>query len=497
METEAARTSPSPVVDLTPVWVKRSPPWIVSGVLHLLLILLATTMVFSETPARAFEARIKPSPRTLTEWKDPALPPSVVEAPDIPHDVIRPDPVVEIDDPEPVPPKGKPDMRANRNTNNDTGPDFVFGLGGIPSGQYGTPLGEGRARGSGSDGKRKILLDRGLDWLAAHQSPDGSWDCDGFQEHCKKNECSGTGFEGYEVGVTGLALLAYAGVGQTPWYGRHRNAIRKAVRWLASQQDKDGAIGRNDSEGWMYNHAIATMALCEIRAMAGAHAHTLRKSTDEAVAFCLRAQNPGMGWRYEPRSGDNDASVTGWMILALKAARMAEMSVPKKAFLDARAFFDRTTAKDGRVGYRAPDGESSYLTVQEGKYGYVPTLTAVAVLCRRLTGQARKHEAIRDGTEILLTSLPSPESRNVNHYYWYYATYAMFQATRGPRDPQWRKWQRALMQALLPTQRTDQNEDEYGSWDPIGEWGIAGGRVYSTAINLLTLEASFRYERMK
>lgn len=37
--------------------------------------------------------------------------------------------------------------------------------------------------------------------------------------------------------------------------------------------------------------------------------------------------------------------------------------------------------------------------------------------------------------------------------------------------------------------------DEHGSWDPIDAWGEAGGRVWSTAINCLTLQTPSRYVR--
>ena len=39
--------------------------------------------------------------------------------------------------------------------------------------------------------------------------------------------------------------------------------------------------------------------------------------------------------------------------------------------------------------------------------------------------------------------------------------------------------------------------DEHGSWDPVGAWGSAGGRVYATAINCLTLQVWTRYQRIK
>jgi hypothetical protein len=171
--------------------------------------------------------------------------------------------------------------------------------------------------------------------------------------------------------------------------------------------------------------------------------------------------------------------------------------VPDAAFQSARKWLDRVTGPGGVAGYRAPDGTSSYLASQAGSYEPVPTMTAVSVLCRRLTGQSRRDRVIRDGVDVLMEFLPDAQARHVNHYYWYYGTYALFQSSRGPSDPLWKRWNRAVTLALVSTQRDQVGEEEHGSWDPIGEWGIAGGRVYSTAINLLTLEATFRYERLK
>ena len=35
---------------------------------------------------------------------------------------------------------------------------------------------------------------------------------------------------------------------------------------------------------------------------------------------------------------------------------------------------------------------------------------------------------------------------------------------------------------------------EAGSWDPIGQWSKWGGRIYSTALNALTLEVYYRHK---
>ena len=59
----------------------------------------------------------------------------------------------------------------------------------------------------------------------------------------------------------------------------------------------------------------------------------------------------------------------------------------------------------------------------------------------------------------------------------------------------WREWNEAMQEALLPTQVMGGCED--GSWDPIGEWGAAGGRCYSTAIGAMTLEVYYRFIRQR
>ena len=100
-------------------------------------------------------------------------------------------------------------------------------------------------------------------------------------------------------------------------------------------------------------------------------------------------------------------------------------------------------------------------------------------------------------TADLLRSKPpvwDEKGGSIDHYYWYYATYALFQYTvattgrNGRRSwrPQWSRTSTAMAS----------KKNLLGSWDPIGAWGEDGGRVYSTAILTLTLEAYYRYSRL-
>ena len=58
----------------------------------------------------------------------------------------------------------------------------------------------------------------------------------------------------------------------------------------------------------------------------------------------------------------------------------------------------------------------------------------------------------------------------------------------------WSRWNEALRGAVLKTQSN--SGDERGSWDPVGPWGYAGGRIYATAMMALCLESYYRYPRV-
>ena len=126
-------------------------------------------------------------------------------------------------------------------------------------------------------------------------------------------------------------------------------------------------------------------------------------------------------------------------------------------------------------------------------------MTAVGVLCRIFSGESRRSETIRGGVKILMAHPPRWQDARgrllstINLDYWYYGSYALFQYG----GPEWKKWNAAMQDALLNSQRKGEHLCEDGSWDPIDEWGIAGGRVYTTAIGAMTLEVYYRFVRMQ
>ena len=79
-----------------------------------------------------------------------------------------------------------------------------------------------------------------------------------------------------------------------------------------------------------------------------------------------------------------------------------------------------------------------------------------------------------------------------NCYYWYYATHLLVHV-KGER---WNTWNEKLKKLLIETQ--EMQGPLRGSWDPDpagraeDAWGRMAGRVYTTAMHVLLLEAHYR-----
>jgi hypothetical protein len=374
----------------------------------------------------------------------------------------------------------------------------VIGIGGGAGGKFGGRFGGRANKRAGGAGAEQALKDA-LEWLKSHQSPDGSWDCDGFMENCGKvgaGVCEGPGGSTHDVGVTGLALLAFLGDGNTTTQGEYKDVVARGIAWLKEQQDPDtGLFGERQSHDFIYDHAIATLAMCE--AYFFSKSPLIKGTAQKAINLIFTARNPYGAWRYDvPPVGDNDTSVTGWMVFALASAKDAGLEGDFKAAFDgALSFIDEVTdPASGRVGY-ASFGEQSSRTPANEHYPREKgeSMTAVGLLCRVFLGQKPEEFPIMAKHADLIRTKPpvwDVEGYGIDMYYWYYATYALYQMGK----PWWPQWEKAMKAAVVDTQRKD--GDAKGSWDPECAWGWSGGRVYSTAIMTLCIEVYFRYAQV-
>jgi len=350
-----------------------------------------------------------------------------------------------------------------------------------------------RAYGGGRHSEAAVL--RGLIWLKYHQNPDGLWACRAFPANCKKGRCTGEGAsDGYDLGVTGLAVLAFLGSGHTHRVGKFQGTLGPAMRALARNQTPDGCFGKPSKDWrWIYNHAICTWAACELFGMNRTSAQ-LRKMAQEAVDFLVDCQNPYLGWRYGRQTGENDTSSTAWAACALKTAESCGLNVPKESFDGALNWFNKVTnekySKTGYTGRRPAD--PAHTGEREG-FKRHENMTAAAMFARMMIigKKASNRPTCLGGTLWLRRDLPDWDEANglIDMTYWYWGTLAMFQMGRS----YWKAWNEPMKNALIPSQKKE--GCLYGSWDPVGAWGKTGGRVFATAINTLTLEVYYRYKK--
>ena len=353
-------------------------------------------------------------------------------------------------------------------------------------------------RGGGGDDTEGAVR-AALQWLARHQQADGSWKVKEYLGRCKTGDpCSPRpGDENYATGVTALAVLAILGAGHSPDSDaavdgiRFGDVARKGLAWLAKQQGVDGFVGDPKSSLSMYGHALAALALVEAYAFAGPENY--RDSARKALDFLLAAQNPGKGWRYSSRCGDNDTSVTAWCLQPFRAAESCGLPFPIPAtYTNAIAWLDEATdPATGRAGYTARGTGKVIFPGQNEDFKDHETTTAMAVQARFLMTRNRSHTSLAQGCALLDLDLPKWDSTAIDYSYWHWASRAVFEF-RGADSPAWAAWNGALKEALLKNQNTAAAGCKCGSWEPVDRWSGMGGRVYATAINALTLETYYR-----
>jgi hypothetical protein len=309
-------------------------------------------------------------------------------------------------------------------------------------------------------------VDRGLDYLARTQLPDGSWLAPGF---------------GKNTGVVGLSALAFLAAGHPPGRGPHGERVEKAVAFLLRSRENGLFVTSDRLWGRMYEHGIVTLLMGQIAGMVGEQRPEYRgfhEAYAEAVEIILRAQSVPRssrfdlgGWRYEPNSTDSDISVTGWQLLALRAAQEAGLPVPKRSIDQAVLYVKRCQQPAGSFGYMPSDPKTTLAR------------TGTGVLSLQICGEFQSPEA-RAGGDWLLKA-PLAWKGDFFYYGLYYAAQAMYQLG----GPYWEGWRRAGETVLLEHQGAD------GSWVAPADapYESRAGAAYSTALAVLSLTVEYRY----
>ncbi len=327
----------------------------------------------------------------------------------------------------------------------------------------------------------------GLRWLAQHQSVDGRWSAAAFMAQDPPGAATdGAGKSRHDVGVTGLAMLALLGDGNTMRVGPYRDQIKRSAKWLRDNQDaKTGLFGPATTRDFAHGHAVASLAMIEAYGLS--EYKLLRKYAQRSVNYLQKHRDPAGVWGYRPGGGAGDTVITTWALMASDAARTFKLDVDEKARRDVAAWYEQVThPRTGIAGYTKrgePSSRPDGLAVRFPPE-HTQALTASVLYGWHLLGHTAMDQPIMAAAADRVFRTPpvwNEEAGTIDFYYWYFGTLAM-QCTGGP---QWEKWSERISTTLLEHQRQDGSFA--GSWDPVGAWGSEGGRVYATAMAVLTL----------
>ena len=298
-------------------------------------------------------------------------------------------------------------------------------------------------------------VDRSLEYMASKQCPDGSWDDNNAPN--------------------ALALLAFMGRGHVPGRGPYRDVIEKGENVLLRTQNDQGLFvsKRKAGSGPMYTQGLATLAVAELYGMDTDP--QLEDKLRKAVDLLVKSQSPSGGWRYHPKPGDQDLSVTVMQIVALRAANNAEIPVPAQTIEKAIAYVKTCAHTKGGFGYQKPGQKSQ--------------TSAAGVVSLQLLG--RYDDPSIPKTLDYLSKIPVEWKRNSVQYFYYFHYYAI-QANYQAGGKHWNDWHPKIRELLLSKQNAD------GSWDvPAGTAESANvvgpNKIYYSSMASLILEVYMHF----
>src|SRR5262245_38038688 len=332
----------------------------------------------------------------------------------------------------------------------------------------------GAARAEEPPAEVKACIQKGLDWMAKNQNPDGHWEAFGGQ---------------YPITMTALGAMTFLMEGSTIREGKYADRIRKAVDWLMVRGMPNGMLGNPNIPGeagrYMYGHGFALLFLSCIYGEEedGDRRKKLEDLLTRAVLFSGKAQTTRGGWGYvSAADGGNfdEGSVTITQVQAVRAARNAGIVVPKEIIDNAVDYLKKSTNAQGGVIYSLGGGGGG-----DGR----PALTAAAISCGFAAGEYNS-DLVKKWFKFCKIHVPSLGGGRFGHdeythYYYAQAIYILGEEGYAKLFPDsdakdrltWSGYRKTTFEYLKKTQSAD------GSWT-----GGHVGPVFITAVHLTILQ---------
>lgn len=302
---------------------------------------------------------------------------------------------------------------------------------------------------------------KALKFLRDVQSPTGGWVVDQYH--------------GDATSAASLAMMSFLAAGHVPGEGAYAPTLDRGLDYLLQRQEANGLLVDRRGHGPMYCHGISTLFLAEVAGMVPDDRQVrVRQALERAVKLILTSQavvkldRHRGGWRYTPASQDSDLSVTGWQLLALRAAKDLGCDVPAENIDQALEYVKACRGHDGHgYGYQ-PQGNMT------------PTLSGTALVALEVCGE---HDTV--DTRRSVDYLMARPLRAQDDWYFYGAYYCSIGLYKHGGEA-WPEQKTFMYNDLLAMQNDDGSWSGQGNEQPFG-------KVYCTSMAVLALTVEYGY----
>ncbi len=327
----------------------------------------------------------------------------------------------------------------------------------------------------------EAALQRGLNWLAQNQGPEGNW-------------------QSNDLGLISMGALAFLADGHTPGRGKYGQNVERALNYVLSHAKPSGLLNISDAQRDMYNHGLSTFVLGQAYGMTS----DARVSSvlERALKLIANTQCQDGGWDYRAGAQEHghDLSLAVMQAKALRSAVDSGLEVPPEVI--------KLAIRDVREHYASRAGGQASLADQQrepGQFCYVkgggqPSLAmaAAGVVCLQEFGQYDDWR-IPKNMDMVAANVrrlqPSP-NRDGNlgidggAYTLYYIAQAMYQVG----GPTWRELYPLLRDRLVSVQvQAPGDTHQDGMWhDNMRVSGLPGD-LYGTSVACFVLAIPNRY----
>jgi hypothetical protein len=321
-------------------------------------------------------------------------------------------------------------------------------------------------------------LERGLEWLARNQGPEGNWGSN-------------------DLGLVSMGALAFLSAGHLPGKGKYGESVSRSLDYVLRNAKPSGllniAVQRHD----MYNHGLAAFVLGQAYGMTDDP--RFGPVLERALKLIVSTQCDDGGWDYVARRQPHghDLSLAVMQAKALRSAVDSGFEVPPEAV--------ELAIKSVRNYYRMHGkglASEEEMKRAPGQFTYngsrsTIAMAAAGVVCMQEFGQyddwriAKNMDVICEAVKRVQRNknsgrLPPP----LDAYTLYYVGQALYQVG----GKQWRDTYPTLRDAVAESQkRSPGNAQEDGVWMDIGRVRGRPGEMYGTAVACFILAMPNRY----